>query len=306
MSFLKSIARSIVFSPAVFPFYNSIKHRKETLALRKKLETKADLLADLPAPQRKEWEERIADVIACPDNADIPRVAQAGNFSGKALIMHNGIKIDPLSYYGTPILKMLMENGGVHEPQEEKVFAEVLASLPQGEKTILELGSYWSFYSMWFLRSFPGSSAYMLEPELRNLYSGKKNFRLNNFEGNFFHLGIGDTENKNERITSPDIFCQKENIQFIDILHADIQTFELAMLNGSKSLLEEKKVGYCFISTHSNELHEQCKSLLKANGFILVADANLDESYSFDGILVMKNPSYPGIAQVNISRKKKL
>jgi hypothetical protein len=304
MGLLKYIARKIVFSPAVFPIYNSIKHRKETIALRKKLETKADLLADLPAPQRAEWEQRIADVIACPDNADIPRVAEAGNFSGETLIMHNGIKIDPLSYYGAPILKMLMENGGVHEPQEEKVFAKVLASLPQGKKTILELGAYWAFYSMWFLRSFPGSSAYMLEPELRNLYSGKKNFRLNELEGSFFHLGIGAAENKSERITSPDIFCHKQNIGFIDILHADIQTFELAMLHGSKKLLQEKKIGYCFISTHSNELHEQCKALLTTYGFVLVADANLDESYSFDGILVMKDPAYPGIAHVDISKKK--
>jgi hypothetical protein len=305
MSFIKNIARAIVFSPAVFPFYNYFKNRKETSALRKKLHARSDLLADLAPQQKAEWTERIADVISCPDNADIPRVAEAGNLSGETLIMHNGIKIDPLSYYGAPILKMLMENGGVHEPQEEKVFAKVLESLPQGKKTILELGAYWSFYSMWFLRSFPGSTAYMLEPELRNLYSGKKNFRLNDLEGNFFHLGIGEAENENERITSPDSFCSKQNIDFIDILHADIQTFELAMLRGSKKLLGEKKVGYCFISTHSNELHEQCKALLTTYGFVLVADANLDESYSFDGILVMKDPAYPGIPHVDISKKKK-
>jgi hypothetical protein len=77
------------------------------------------------------------------------------------------------------------------------------------------------------------------------------------------------------------------------------------MLKGSRKLLEEKKVGYCFISTHSNELHEQCKMVLSGYGYELVADANLDESFSFDGILVMKNPAYPGIASVGISKKKK-
>ena len=305
MGFLKNTAKSFVFSPAVFPLYNYFKHRKESADLRHKLRTKADLLSDLPPQQKAEWAERISDVIACPDNADIPRVPQAGNLSGETLIMHNGIKIDPLSYYGVPILKMLMENGGVHEPQEEKIFAKVLESLPKGKKTILELGSYWSFYSMWFLSSFPGSTAYMLEPELRNLHSGKKNFSLNNMEGKFFHLGIGEFENEKDRITSPGSFCKKENINFIDILHADIQTFELEMLKGSIKLLEEKKIGYCFISTHSNELHEQCKTMLLKFGYVLVADANLDESYSFDGILVMKNPAYPGIEAVEISKKKK-
>ena len=77
------------------------------------------------------------------------------------------------------------------------------------------------------------------------------------------------------------------------------------MLKGSIKLLEEKKIGYCFISTHSNELHEQCKTMLLKFGYVLVADANLDESYSFDGILVMKNPAYPGIEAVEISKKKK-
>ena len=305
MGFLKNAARAIVFSPAVFPLYNFLKNRKETATLRKKLHAKSDLLADLPPQQKAEWAARIADVISCPDNADISRVAGAGDFSGETLLMHNGIEIDPLSYYGAPILKMLMENGGVHEPQEEKVFAKVLESLPKGKKTILELGAYWAFYSMWFLKTFPGSSAYMLEPELRNLYSGKKNLRLNDLEGNFFHRGIGEVVNEKERTTAVDFFCRQHKIDFIDILHADIQTYELAMLRGSAKLLEEKKVGYCFISTHSNELHEQCKTLLTGYGYKLVADANLDESFSFDGILVMKNPAYPGIASVGISKKAK-
>ncbi|CAN5907736.1 hypothetical protein BH11BAC7_BH11BAC7_08060 [soil metagenome] len=304
MGFLKNTAKAIVFSPAVFPLYNYFKHRKETAGLRTKLHAKTDLLADLPAQKKQEWILRIADVISCPDNAAITRVADAGNFSRESLIMHNGIRIDPLSYYGAPILKMLMENGGVHEPQEEKIFDRVLQSLPPGKKTIIELGSYWSFYSMWFLKTFPGSQAYMLEPELRNLHSGKKNFRLNKLKGNFFHLGIGESANKEDRITSPGIFCQQQNINFIDVLHADIQTYELAMLNGSEKLLEEKKVGYWFISTHSNELHTQCKNMLAEYGYALVAEANLDESYSFDGILVMKDPAYPGIASVEISKKR--
>ncbi len=305
MGFLKNIARSIAFSPAVFPIYHSFKIRKEKADLLQKLNNKTDLLADLPFVQKKEWEERISDVINCPDNEDIQRVPEAGKFKDEILYMHNGIMIDPLSYYGLPILKMLMLNGGVHEPQEEKIFDLVLKSLPSGKKTIIELGAYWSFYSIWFLKTFPGSSAYMLEPELKNLYAGKKNFQLNNLDGNFFHLGAGEKENKIERIISPDIFCRQNHIPFIDILHSDIQTFEFAMLKGSKKLLEEKRIGYLFISTHSNELHQQCKALLSSQGYELVAEADLNETYSYDGILVMKNPSYPGISKVEISKKKK-
>ncbi|HET6989755.1 MAG TPA: FkbM family methyltransferase, partial [Bacteroidia bacterium] len=273
--------------------------------LMEKLNSKQDLLSDLAPVQKKEWQERIEDVKSCPDNLNIPRVPDAGQLIDGNLIMHNGIKIDPLSYYGFPILKMLLENKGVHEPQEEKVFQEVLASLQPGKKTILELGAYWSFYSMWFLKTFPGSDAYMIEPDIRNLYSGKKNFELNNLHGTFLQSFVGETKKTKEKIISPDAFCKKNNISFVDILHSDIQGFELEMLKGSRNLLTENKIGYCFISTHSNELHEQCISFLKNFGFVVVANANLDESFSFDGIIVMKAPGYPGISSVEISKKGK-
>src|SRR5947207_2242757 len=75
-------------------------------------------------PER--WDGRIATVLACPDNARIPRHPQAGEVVDGALIMHNGIKVDPLCYYGGGMLEMLRRNKGVHEPQEEVAFAEIL------------------------------------------------------------------------------------------------------------------------------------------------------------------------------------
>jgi len=100
-----------------------------------------------------------------------------------------------------------------------------------------------------------------------------------------------------------DQICEQQGLEFLDILHSDIQGFEVEMLEGAKKLLSEKRVGYVFISTHSNELHEQCYEVLKRYGFEMVASANLDESYSWDGVLVMKMPTYPGIEHVEISKR---
>ncbi len=103
-----------------------------------------------------------------------------------------------------------------------------------------------------------------------------------------------------------DEICEKQKIDFIDVLHSDIQGFELDMLHGSHSMLAGQKIGYVFISTHSNELHYDCHDLLKNKyGFTLVASADLEETHSWDGILVMKLPNYPSVEQVAISKKSK-
>lgn len=262
----------------------------------------------LAPDQRKHWLERLKIVVEGPDNKDIPRVKDAGKLIGDHFIMHNGLKIDPLSYYNLPVLKILLENKGVHEPQEEKIFQAVLQSLTESEqapKTMLELGAYWAFYSMWFLQVFPTAKCYLVEPNRNNLFYGKKNFKLNQLKGKFIHAGIGAQSTTDSKTRSVDDICKKNNIEFLDLLHADIQGYELDMLHGAKEMLAAKRVGYIFVSTHSNELHENCRKLLKKEyDLIEVASADLDESYSWDGILVMKAKDYPGVSQVPISKRK--
>lgn len=273
--------------------------------LSQKLAKSADLMADLTADQRQYWADRINLVMKSPDNAAIPRVKQAGQIGAEGLIMHNGLRVDPLSYYSFPMLQMLVDNGGVHEPQEEKIFQEVLAHLPpKANRTMLELGAYWAFYSMWFQQRFPDAQCYMVEPDRKNLFFGKKNFQLNDMQGTFLHFGIGKAVDRRQNITTVDVLCRTQRIRFLDILHADIQGFELDMLQGAEKMLSEGRVGYVFISTHSNELHTACEELLAGKyGMHTVAGANLDESYSWDGILVMKAPGYPGINEVIISKR---
>src|SRR5262245_43352844 len=76
------------------------------------------------------WAQRHLDVLGCPDNDHIPRVADAGAVRDGTQVMHNGIRVHVGSYYGSEVTRMLERNRGVHEPQEERVFGEVLRHLP--------------------------------------------------------------------------------------------------------------------------------------------------------------------------------
>ena len=58
--------------------------------------------------------------------ARLPRVADAGRLSGGVQLMHNGLRVVEGSYYRWRGTRMFAATGGVHEPQEERVFAEVL------------------------------------------------------------------------------------------------------------------------------------------------------------------------------------
>ena len=305
---LKKLLKNKVTPAAVYDLYFRRQLKLKRQALAEFWESGQGLMEQMTVEKREYWRKRIDLVLACPDNAAIPRVTEAGQLMNGQLIMHNGLRVDPLSYYSFPMLKMLMENQGVHEPQEEKIFQEVVASLSAGpEPTMLELGSYWAFYSMWFQQEFPAAHCVMVEPDRQNLFFGKENFKLNGFRGKFFHFGIGRKINSRSNITTVDEICRREKIRFVDILHVDIQGFELDMLQGAQQLLTQKQVGYVFISTHSHELHEDCRRLLREQyHFQTVADVDLTESFSWDGILVMKAPYYAGVGRVEVSKKAKI
>jgi hypothetical protein len=147
------------------------------------------LLEELPEAEQRVWSERIRLVIQDNHNQLIPRCRDAGQFRKNNLVMHNGLVVSPLSYYNKPMLQMLVANRGVHEPEEEFLFSVVVRMLSP-TATMLELGAYWSFYSMCFLNGFPQRTAFMVEPEVENLKSGMQNFALNSLKGTFVQASV--------------------------------------------------------------------------------------------------------------------
>lgn len=320
MRLIKNIIPNKVLSGLIYPIQNRLIcfHQSCTLILMEEL--KLALHSKITGKRLRseeavkknigvvnaEWEERILDAISCPDNTDIPRCTDAGRIIGSTVVMHNGIKIRALGYYGGGILNLLIRNKGVHEPQEEKAFQEVLKYIPDGA-TMLELGAYWGFYSIWFAKSIPSARCYLIEPDPRNIESGKQNLRLNCVEAKLFRSAVGDpktTNLKSVKTISLDEFCKRRDIAKIHILHSDIQGAELSMIEGGTHLLKRLLIDYIFISTHSDEIHYECIAKLKSFGYQILCSADLKNTYSYDGLIVARSPHAPGPEMISISSKK--
>lgn len=251
------------------------------------------------------WEKRIEIVKSSNDNSRINVVKDAGKVFHDYQLMHNGLKISLGSYYNYGNTRLLVENNGVHEPQEEFVFQEVLKGMRKGA-TMMELGSYWAFYSLWFNKEVENAQCFMVEPDPHKMNFGKLNFKLNNFKGVFDYGFISDEPILKNRIPtlSVDFLVKKHKIEFLDVLHSDIQGYELKMLQGAKETLASDKVGYVFISTHSQQLHSDCIKELKKYDLDILCEADLEETYSWDGLIVGKFRNYEGISSIDISKRR--
>ncbi|MCK9304072.1 MAG: hypothetical protein M0P27_01580 [Bacteroidales bacterium] len=259
---------------------------------------------NLSGSVHSDWDSRIADVLSAPDNLRIERVADAGKISGNTITMHNGVKVFAGSYYGDGMLELLIKNRGVHEPQEELIFSWVIDTLPEN-CTMVELGAYWSFYSLSLLKKRPNAMCWMVEPVKRNLASGILNFKLNECNGVFVNAGVGAAPSRFPRVVSVDALCKDHGIDILDVLHADIQGQELNMLRGAVEMLSNNMVKWLFISTHSDLLHDGCVKHLSGLGYVIVSSVKMDQSYSYDGLIVAKSPAVQGLDNISISLKSR-
>lgn len=251
------------------------------------------------------WSQRIADAIACPDNNHIPRCANAGMLDGSCIVMHNGLKVRALGYYGEGMLNLLLRNRGVHESQEERAFSAVLPFLPP-QAVMVELGAYWGFYSLWFAAFVDRARCYLYEPDPRNLEAGRQNFKLNGLSASFSRYAVGNqfsTQLKSARVLSLGDILQRAAINHVNLLHADIQGAELDMLNGSRDIFDQGLIDYVFLSTHADSLHYACRDYLLRFGYTILCDANMSESYSMDGVIVAKRGGVAGPNFLTISKK---
>ncbi|MDH3663739.1 MAG: FkbM family methyltransferase, partial [Alphaproteobacteria bacterium] len=91
-----------------------------------------------------------------------------------------------------------------------------------------------------------------------------------------------------------DAFLAEEPARDIDILHADIQGYELDMLVGARQALAERRIRRIFVSTHSQTLHHNVVQLLNDSGYRVDVSADFDrETTSFDGFAYACLPDLP-------------
>ncbi|MEE9328343.1 MAG: GSCFA domain-containing protein [Cocleimonas sp.] len=229
---------------------------------------------------------RFREIVSDPINFFINRVPHAGFVENDMIYLHNGNKVPisgDLSYYGS-FSDILIINRGVHEPLEEYVFQEVLKALPSSVMMI-ELGSYWGHYSMWLKKYKPESQVYLIEPDKHNMLVGQNNFKINGFSGNFIQGFVG----KGEFMIDP--FLKQQNFDKVNLLHVDIQGYEVEMLKDASNSLLHHAVDYIFISTHSQLIHEEVVNLLESFDYRVEVNSDFDnETTSFDGLVFSSSP----------------
>jgi FkbM family methyltransferase len=267
--------------------------------------------------------------VGCRDADSIPKVAGAGEVferKGQRLqLMHEGTVVKADGYCGPWMTEIIRRLQGHHEPQEEFAFFEMLKQLKikpsaWGNPRILELGSFWSYYSMWFMKENPTGKAFCIEPDPNYLTVGKKNFALNNLTAEFrnFQVGAKDSENSTflcestgQILNVPTLtlssILKNSGITNFDIVLADIQGAEISMLENLSDALKVAKIRFMFISTHDMQItgspttHQDCLYMLRKSGASIIAEHSVSESFSGDGLILASFSDHDRDLQIKIS-----
>ncbi len=269
-------------------------------------------------------QRRIRLTIGCTDSDSIPKVAEAGKVvqrDGDAVqIMHNGVAVEAGGYFGDWMQEIIRRLGGHHEPQEELAFARVIERLDSGS-TMIELGAFWAYYSLWFRRALPGSINVCVEPDEERLALGKRNFARNGYDATFLPYAIGaqlgdDIEFLRERdgtmvrvpVRSVDMIVDELRLRRVDLLHVDIQGAETAMLEGARRLIGSGNLRFLIVSTHHWKIsgdpltHQRCLLRIRQLGGRILAEHSVAESASGDGLIVASfDPRDADMAPIAIS-----
>ncbi|MDP2913124.1 MAG: glycosyltransferase [Candidatus Omnitrophota bacterium] len=256
----------------------------------------------------RDIKKRINLTISCDDCGYIPKhhkagqVEYCGEIDKQIQYMFNGLKIVKGCYHVDWMTHIIERLKGHHEPQQEKVFYEVLRRiLVSADNVIMELGAFWSYYSMWFVKQV-GGRALLVEPNAEKLKIGMTNFSINNlicvslngFIGSYYKekdvFVDWDSSKSIKPRYSIDYLMEYFNIAGrLAVLHSDIQGAECEMLSGAEKTLKAGRIDYIFISTHKNQ-HQRCLDILAKYRYHIIASHKVKESVSVDGLIAASSP----------------
>jgi FkbM family methyltransferase len=254
---------------------------------------------------------RVELTVAVRDTDPIPKVPGAGEVivrNGERLqVMHNGVVLSEGRYHGAWMTEVIQRLRGHHEPQEELAFHTTLERLATSSQApiMLELGSFWAYYSIWAKHRIPSTRLVLVEPDAGNLAVGHHNLELNGMEATAVHAAVGSEhdsqvvltwESDNQphltRQVTVDGLMRDLGLSWIDLLLADIQGAETAMLAGCAAALAARRIRFLIVSTHHHSIsgdpltHQRCLRILTDAGAHLVAEHSVAESCSGDGLIV--------------------
>lgn len=264
------------------------------------------------------WRQRIRYASVARDCDDVPKVPGAGELAvwqgAHVQLMHNGVRVFAGGYHGAPMIEIIRRLRGHHEAQEERVFHEVLSHLP-ANATMIEVGCFWAYYSLWFSHDRPERRNFLTEPVAWKRRLAELNFALNekSITVDPYYIstpqatlvqttGADDTALRGAQPITLDAYLELKAIDRLAILHADIQGAELALLQGGAQALQAHRIDYLFLSTHGGQ-HAPCVALLEAAGYRLISQHTPDESFSVDGLIVAAGRHAPFQEPITIGLK---
>src|SRR3954471_3529603 len=272
----------------------------------------SDLAPDLSRLPEEIW-DRVRLTTSCRDCDVLPKVDSAGQVvtredGQQVQVMHNGVVVEAGGYFGDWMAEIIRVLRGHHEPQEELAFARVLERLAGEQRplTTIELGSFWAYYSLWFLHEFPDGKVVAMEPDPLNLEVGKRNFALNGRTGTFLEgvIGprpgeLGDFVSETDGAThsvpqlSLETLMAAGDFDHVDLLLCDVQGGEQYFFPQAMNLLRSGAVRFAIISTHHHSIsgdpliHQKLLDLFRGMGAHIVVEHTVGESFSGDGLIVV-------------------
>lgn len=265
-------------------------------------------LIDFPGLWKKDQDDRKRMTIACRDTDYIPKVKNAGQIKKvdgqEVQIMHDGTMVSLGGYHGSWMSDIITQLKGHHEPQEEKVFYELLKRVRPGS-TMIEFGSFWAYYSLWFAKNTKNAKNICCEPDTHNLEIGRKNAALNKKQFSFIQAAAGTVDGETITIASDskpdetievtvrtvDSIMKEQSVEFLELLHLDVQGYELDALKGAQASIKSGKIRFLCVSTHhyffskNPNTHNECLSFIKENDGHIMASHTVAESFSGDGLI---------------------
>jgi FkbM family methyltransferase len=254
---------------------------------------------------------RVETVTSIRVTDRISKVAQAGlirEVDGQQVqVMHNGVVVEKDCYGGTWMTEVIARLRGHHEPQEEIAFAEIVDRLEAdtSDPVMVELGSFWAYYSLWFKHQIPSATVVLVEPDPVNIQVGVRNFALNGLTpSSVVQAAVGapgestvdivcesDGVMRAIRAVTLDELISDERLPSVDLVLCDVQGAEVEMLIGAARSIASGKVRFMVISTHWSDtdplIHQTCRSRLEQLGGHVICEHTLPESCSGDGLIVV-------------------
>jgi FkbM family methyltransferase len=245
---------------------------------------------------------RVTDRIEKVSDAGAIRVVDGREVQ----VMHNGVMVEKDCYGGPWMTEVISRLRGHHEPQEEIAFAAILERLKDGtpDPVMVELGSFWAYYSLWCKSEISGATVVLVEPDPVNLQVGVRNFDLNGLTpSSVLQAAVGRSHG-----AAADIVCESdgvlrsirtitldglladEGIPRVDLLLCDVQGAEVDMLANATASVRDGRVRFMLISTHWSDtnplIHQTCRSRVEQLGGHIICEHSLPESCSGDGLIV--------------------